>query len=174
MTGQIFHFHGPPDRGYGIKEIASYFGYSTRTIQRKLNHFGIRIRQHRYSLISDEELTEIIADIINEGDDLGRSLLKISMYYFKYLLILKNMLLLNVSMCNAGEIIIDARLKRLGYHIQRYCIREVLQAIIPEEDRAIKRIKRRQYYCRAPLSLVHIDTYNKCIRYTTVKFQSFM
>lgn len=27
MTGQIFHFHGPPDRGYGIKEIASYFNY---------------------------------------------------------------------------------------------------------------------------------------------------
>ena len=69
-------------------------------------------------------------------------------------------------LCNIGEIIIDARLKRLGYHIQRYRIREVLQAIIPEEERAIKRIKRRQYYCRAPLSLVHIDTYHKFIRYT--------
>ena len=53
-------------------------------------------------------------------------------------------------MCNIGEIIIDARLKRLGYHIQIYRIREVLQIIIPEEERAIKRIKRRQYYCRAP------------------------
>ena len=69
-------------------------------------------------------------------------------------------------LCNIGEIIIDARLKSLGYYIQRYRIREVLQIIIPEEERAIKRIKRRQYYCRAPLSLVHIDTYHKCIRYT--------
>ena len=74
MAGQIFHFHWPSDRGYGIKEMASYFGYTTRTIERKLNHC-IRIRQHRYSLISDEELTETIADIINEGDDLGMSLL---------------------------------------------------------------------------------------------------
>ena len=41
------------DRGYGIKEMASYFGYATRTIERKLNHFGIRIRQHLYSLISE-------------------------------------------------------------------------------------------------------------------------
>jgi len=36
-----------------------------------LNTFGLSIRRIRFSFISDDDLTKIITNIINEGDELG-------------------------------------------------------------------------------------------------------
>jgi len=67
---------------------------------------------------------------------------------------------------------VDAHLKRLGYTVSRIRIRNILREIIPEEERSLKRIRRRQYFCRAPLSLVHIDSYHKCIRWVRHKYKT--
>jgi hypothetical protein len=63
---------------------------------------------------------------------------------------------------------VDARLKTLEYTVQRNRIRNILRTLIPKPERALRRIKRRQYYCRVPLSLVHIDSYHKCIMYIII------
>jgi AraC-like DNA-binding protein len=58
--------------GYGTAMLASHFECSIRTVHRRLNTFGLSIRRIRFSFISDDDLTEIITNIINEGDELGR------------------------------------------------------------------------------------------------------
>lgn len=57
---------------YGTARLARHFECSTSTIERRLNTFGLSIRRIRYAFISDDDLTEIITNIINEGDELGR------------------------------------------------------------------------------------------------------
>jgi len=60
-----------PDVGYGTARLAKHFECSTSTVKRRLKTYGLSIRMIRYSFISDDDLTEIITNIINEGDELG-------------------------------------------------------------------------------------------------------
>ena len=59
------------EMGYDTNRLASHFECSIRTVKRRLNTFGLNIRRIRFSFISDDDLTEIITSIINEGDELG-------------------------------------------------------------------------------------------------------
>ena len=60
--------------------------------------------------------------------------------------------------------IIDGKLQAFGVLVQRRKIRKIVQAITGKEGASRRRIKRRQYSVRAPLSLIHIDGYMKLIR----------
>ena len=65
-------------------------------------------------------------------------------------------------MSSSGEIYVRARLKEMGLTIQRQRVRTALETV---KDRYPKRkIQRRSYYVRAPLSMLHMDGYHKLIR----------
>jgi AraC-like DNA-binding protein len=66
-----FTFVWMSDLGYCTARLARHFECSTRTVERRLKTYGLSIRRIRYSFISDDDLTEIITNIINEGDELG-------------------------------------------------------------------------------------------------------
>lgn len=57
---------------------------------------------------------------------------------------------------------IRARLRQKGIFVQRERIRKAMGAI--SNRKPTKRIERRSYYVRAPLSMMHIDGYHKLIR----------
>ena len=52
----------------------------------------------------------------------------------------------------------------MGIFVQRSRIRRSLREVVPEPQRVLRRISRRKYYCRSPLSVIHIDGYHKLIR----------
>lgn len=60
---------------------------------------------------------------------------------------------------------IRARLCEMGLHIQRIRIRKGLNSIAGYVARkGTRKIKRRAYYVRAPLTMVHIDGFHKLVR----------
>jgi hypothetical protein len=58
----------------------------------------------------------------------------------------------------------DGRLQAFNLTIQRGRIRDSLRRVSGMEIRKRRRLTRRKYKVRAPLSLVHIDGYMKLIR----------
>ena len=59
---------------------------------------------------------------------------------------------------------LDSQLQTKGHKVQQKRIRKILKKLTPVEERRSKQIKRREYFTRAPHSLVHLDSYHKLIR----------
>lgn len=51
------------EKGFRVKDIASIFSCSRRTIERRMNDLGVRARD--YSSVSDAELDDMVSSIIN-------------------------------------------------------------------------------------------------------------
>ncbi len=62
-----------------------------------------------------------------------------------------------------GEKFINGRLRQMDIYVRRSTLRETIKAVAGTRPRP-GRLRRREYYVRAPLSLVHLDGNHKLIR----------
>ncbi|KAL2082411.1 hypothetical protein ACEWY4_022229 [Coilia grayii] len=122
--------------------IAKLLGVSERTVYRRMNQWGLSISQ-TYSQISDDELDHLITQIKSQAP-------------------------------NSGYVMVRGQLRAQGYKIQWRRVWDSMHRIdslgIYERMQQVGCIVRRTYKVPAPLSLVHIDTNHKLIRYGLVIF----
>ncbi|KAG9278067.1 hypothetical protein AMEX_G5862 [Astyanax mexicanus] len=121
--------------------IAKMMGVSIRTVFRRMQQFGLSAR--RYSSMSDEELDRVVQDVKNE-------------------------------MPMAGYRMVKGRLRSLGVHVQWRRVAASLHRVdslgIISRLAGLGCVVRRTYSVRGPLSLWHVDTNHKLIRYNIVLF----
>ena len=122
---------------FSVREIAAMIGVSDRTVKRRLNEYGIKIRD-TYSHLSDSELDDVVQQIMTSFPNIGYQSVK-------------------GHLQSRGERLQDQRV--------RQSMRRVDPAGVLFRRLSITVTKRRQYSVRAPLSLWHIDGYHKLIRY---------
>lgn len=122
--------------------IAKLLGISASTVSRRMREFDLSIRQH-YSNATDQELDEVVQNVKNE-------------------------------MPRAGYRIVKGRLKSLGIHVQWRRLIASMHRVdslgILSRLTGLGCIVRRVYSVRGPLSLWHVDTNHKLIRYNIVLF----
>ncbi|KAF6723412.1 hypothetical protein FQA47_022497 [Oryzias melastigma] len=122
--------------------ISKLLGVSTRTIQRRMADFGLSVRQ-RYSQISDEQLDQAILQIKTE-------------------------------MPTAGYRMVKGRLLSMGINTQWQRLTASMHRVdglgILSRLTGLGCIVRRTYSVRGPLSLWHVDTNHKLIRFNIVIF----
>lgn len=120
-----------------VHYIANMMGVSTRTIFRRMNDFGLSISE-LYSCMTDEELDNVVRAI---KDDMPA----------------------------AGYRMVRGRLLSLGLRVQWKRIAASMHRVdsigILSRLASLGCVVRRTYSVRGPLSLVHIDTNHKLIRY---------
>ncbi|XP_035988953.1 uncharacterized protein LOC118561136 [Fundulus heteroclitus] len=122
--------------------IAQLLGVSERTIFRRLMEFGISVRGS-YSSMPDEELDNVVRSI-------------------------------KAQMPHLGYRLVMGRLRSLGHRIQWSRVKASMHRV--DGTGALSRLTqlgcvvRRSYSVRAPLSLVHVDTNHKLIRFNIVIF----
>ncbi|XP_070401378.1 uncharacterized protein [Nothobranchius furzeri] len=130
------------DMNLSVACISRLLGVSARTIERRMNEFGLSVRQ-RYSQISDDELDEAIQRIKTEMPTAGYRMVKGRLLSMRINVQWRR---LTASMHRVDSLGILCRLTGLG------CI------------------VRRTYSVRGPLSLWHVDTNHKLIRFNIVIF----
>ncbi|XP_078031642.1 uncharacterized protein LOC144467287 [Epinephelus lanceolatus] len=122
--------------------MAKLLGISASTVNRRMREFDLSARQH-YSDATDQELDEVVQNIKNE-------------------------------MPTAGFRIVKGRLKSLGIHVQWRRLIASMHRVdslgILSRLTGLGCIVRRVYSVRGPLSLWHVDTNHKLIRYNIVLF----
>lgn len=122
--------------------IAKFLGVSRRTVYRRMQEFGLSVRGS-YSSVTDQELDNIISGV-------------------------------KIQMPNAGYRMVQGHLVSLGLHVQWWrmmaSMHRVDAAGIFSRILELGCVVRRSYSVRGPLSLVHIDTNHKLIRYNIVIF----
>ncbi|XP_041845240.1 uncharacterized protein LOC121642553 [Melanotaenia boesemani] len=122
--------------------IAKLLGVSSSTINRRMREFGVSARQS-YCTITDEELDNAVMQIKDE-------------------------------MPNSGYRMVKGRLRSLGIHLQWRRVTASMHRVdslgILSRLTGLGCIVRRTYSVRAPLSLWHVDTNHKLIRYNIVLF----
>ncbi|KAM4556018.1 uncharacterized protein V3H82_015977 isoform 1-T1 [Fundulus diaphanus] len=122
--------------------IATLLGVSTSTINRRMREFGVSVRQ-RYSTITDEELDNAVINIKNE-------------------------------MPTSGYRMVKGRLRSLGIHVPWRRMTASMHRVdslgILSRLTGLGCIVRRTYSVKGPLSLWHVDTNHKLIRYNIVLF----
>ena len=68
-----------------------------------------------------------------------------------------------------GDVYLRNHLKaNVGVYVKRWRIRKCLHNLFGSQARMKTQIKRRRYQVRAPLSMVHLDTHHKLIRWSFV------
>lgn len=123
---------------FKIKDMAAMFGCSSRTIQRRMNEYGLD-SQSRFSDITDNDLDSLVDEIVVRPPTCGvRSIL---------------------GMLRAQGICVQRERVRESLH------RIDPQGV---EIRLRKALHRRQYSVKSPNSLWHIDGYHKLIRWRMV------
>ncbi|XP_039461390.1 uncharacterized protein LOC120435654 [Oreochromis aureus] len=122
--------------------ISKLLGISQKTVRRRMEEWGLSITA-TYSSLSDDELDNLIAAIKQESKNLGYRMVK-------------------------------GRLRALGHRVQWNRVwdsmRRVDSAGILERMANLGCVVRRTYSVPGPLSLLHIDTNHKLIRYGLVMF----
>ena len=58
------------ENNFNVSQIADLFGCSKRTIERRMQQYGIRMRE-RYSTISDHDLRELVLTVTYSNPNLG-------------------------------------------------------------------------------------------------------
>ncbi|XP_034554902.1 uncharacterized protein LOC117823781 [Notolabrus celidotus] len=122
--------------------IAKLLGVSARTVFRRTRDFGLSVSE-LYTTINDEELDNLVLSIKNEMPTAGYRMVMGRMLSLGFRVQWKRMA---ASMHRVDAIGILSRLANVG------CV------------------VRRTYSVRGPLSLVHVDTNHKLIRYNIVIF----
>uniref|UniRef100_A0A3P8U8Y1 Integrase catalytic domain-containing protein n=1 Tax=Amphiprion percula TaxID=161767 RepID=A0A3P8U8Y1_AMPPE len=122
--------------------IAKFLGVSRRTVYRRMQEFDLSVRG-TYSTMTDQELDIIISSIKSQ-------------------------------MPNAGYRLVQGHLVSMGLRVQWWrmmaSMHRVDAAGIFSRLTEIGCVVRRSYSVQGPLSLVHIDTNHKLIRYNIVVF----
>ncbi|XP_059185795.1 uncharacterized protein LOC131968764 [Centropristis striata] len=122
--------------------IATLMGVSRRTIYRRMKENELSVRE-MYSPITDAELDNLVSSIKND-------------------------------LPNAGYRMVKGRLESLGHRVQwrrvAACMQRVDSMGIISRLSSLGCVVRRVYSVPGPLSLVHVDTNHKLIRYNTVIF----
>lgn len=116
--------------------IAQLLGVSTRTINRRLNKYGISIRD-TYTKITDEELDNLVSSVKAESPHLGHRMMK-------------------------GRL--QALGHRVPWTRVWDSMHRVDSAGILSRMTQLRCVVRRIYSVQGPLHLVHIDTNHKLIR----------
>ncbi|KAI7808213.1 hypothetical protein IRJ41_025651 [Triplophysa rosa] len=122
--------------------IARCLGVSTRTIHRRMKEYDLSVRE-TYSTITDTELDNVISAIKSQMPNAGYRMVQGHLVSMGLRVQWRRMM---ASMHRVDAVGIFARITQLG------CV------------------VRRSYSVRGPLSLVHIDTNHKLIRYSIVVF----
>ncbi|XP_031172966.1 uncharacterized protein LOC116062437 [Sander lucioperca] len=121
--------------------ISKMLGVSRRTLFRRLKEFELSAR--RYSVIDDDDLDNVVQQIKDE-------------------------------MPTAGYRMVKGRLRSIGINVQRRRVAASLHRVdsvgILSRLAGLGCIIRRTYSVRGPLSLWHVDTNHKLIRYNIVLF----
>ncbi|CAI5682130.1 unnamed protein product [Oreochromis niloticus] len=122
--------------------ISKLLGISQKTVRRRMEEWGLSITA-TYSSLSDDELDNLIAAIKQESKDLGYRMVK-------------------------------GRLRALGHRVQWNRVWDSMRCVdsagILERMANLGCVVRRTYSVPGPLSLLHIDTNHKLIRYGLVMF----
>ncbi|XP_041864795.1 uncharacterized protein LOC121654644 [Melanotaenia boesemani] len=122
--------------------IAKLLGVSVRTVFRRMRDFGLSVSE-LYSSISDEELDNVVTAIKHD-------------------------------MPAAGYRMVRGRLRSMGIHVQWARMAASMHRVdsvgILSRLARLGCVVRRTYSVRGPLSLVHVDTNHKLIRYNIVIF----
>ncbi|XP_039478169.1 uncharacterized protein LOC120443474 [Oreochromis aureus] len=130
------------DTQLSVSCIAKCLGVSRRTIFRRMQEFDLSVRG-TYSTMNDQELDNIISAIKNQ-------------------------------MPNAGYRMVQGHLVSMGLRVQWWRMMASMHRVdavgIFTRITELGCVVRRSYLVRGPLSLVHIDTNHKLIRYNVVIF----
>ncbi|XP_067233057.1 uncharacterized protein [Chanodichthys erythropterus] len=122
--------------------IATLMGVSKSTIFRRMRDYELSVRD-MYSSISDEELDSLVASVKN-------------------------------ALPNSGYRMVRGRLESMGYRVQWRRIAASMHRVdsmgIISRLSSLGCVVRRVYSVPGPLSLVHVDTNHKLIRYNIVIF----
>lgn len=121
---------------FSVPTIADMLGVSVRTIHRRMNDYGLSIRD-QYSSLSDQQLDEIVRMIQQQFPMCGNR--QMQGFLLSY-----------------GHRIQQSRIRESQRRV------DPQGAII----RRLNVLNRREYSVPAPLSLYHIDGHHKLIRYT--------
>nr|XP_054605991.1 uncharacterized protein LOC107395523 [Nothobranchius furzeri] len=130
------------DLDLSIPSISAVMGISKSTVKRALRENDISIRRS-YSSISDDQLDDIVGSI-------------------------------KITAPNIGSRMLKGRLRALGHRITWTRIWASLKRVdalgVATRATRVGCVVRRSYTVQAPLSLVHVDTNHKLIRYGFVIF----
>ncbi|XP_041854853.1 uncharacterized protein LOC121648663 [Melanotaenia boesemani] len=122
--------------------ISKILGVSVKTIHRRMREWGLSIRD-TYSSVSDDELDSLVSTIKQQSRNLGHRIVK-------------------------------GRLRALGHRVQWTRVWDSMHRVdsvgILERMANLGCVVRRTYSVPGPLSLIHIDTNHKLIRYGIVMF----
>lgn len=125
------------EKRFSAGDIAKLFSVSKRTVERRLNKFGISVRAS-YAPLSNDELDAVVTDIISEFPNVG---------------------------CKRMTGLLFSRGHRDQQ--TRICesMRRVNPEAVLLRTLELRLIQRRSYHVQGPLSLWHLDGNHKLIRY---------
>ena len=124
------------DKRFTVSETATLLGVSKRTVERRMNEFGVRIGEC-YSNIADNDLESVVRDLVREFPNVGY----------------KRM---------TGLLL--ARGLRIQQNRIRKTMRRVHTHGTLFRALSLRPVRRRRYHVPSPLSLWHIDGNHKLIR----------
>ena len=127
------------EHNFTIQQISKMFGCSRRTIERRMQCYGIPRIRARYSSISDSDLKERITYITQNNPNLGERSI-------------------DGILRSTGLIIQRQRLRDIMWSVDPEGI----------QFRLRRALHRREYHVAAPNSLWHVDGYHKLIRWKIV------
>ena len=126
------------EHAFKVCDIAYLFGCSKRTVERRLQEYGI-VRECRYSNISDDHLSEVIGSILLCKPNIGERSV--------------DGILRSRGMC-----VQRARVRETMHAVDYDAIR----------SRLCRALHRREYHVESPNALWHVDSYHKLIRWRIV------
>ena len=123
---------------FTVAQIADMFGCSKRTIERRMQQYGIRLRE-RYSTINDHDLSELILSLTYNNPNLGERSI-------------------DGILRSSGIIVQRQRIRDALWSVDP-------EGVLLRLRRSLHR---REYDVEAPNSLWHVDGYHKLVRWKIV------
>ena len=126
------------EHGFTVAQMAAFFGCSQRTVERRMQEHGIRVREV-YSAISNDQLADLICSMLRQNPNLGEKSV-------------------DGLLRAQGHIVQRQRIRDTIWAVDP----EGVQA------RLRRCLHCREYQVEAPNALWHIDGYHKLIRWKIV------
>ncbi|KAF3836204.1 hypothetical protein F7725_028762 [Dissostichus mawsoni] len=138
--------------------ISKLLGISCKTVRRRMQQWGLSIRES-YSKMTDDELDSLVSAIKEDSPNLGRS--------FLLQPVLEGKSYVALTGKSLGTPALDHRVQwtRVWESMHRVDSLGILERMT-----SLGCVVRRTYSVPAPLSLLHVDTNHKLIRYGMVIF----
>ena len=124
---------------FSITAISQIFQCSRRTIERRLQNFGIPRARERYSSISDDDLKQRVMELVQNNPNLGEKSI-------------------DGLLCSDGIFIQRQRLRDILWSVDPEGI----------QSRLRRALHRREYHVAGTNHLWHVDGYHKLIRWKIV------